>query len=221
MASAIATAVRRLPTPGGPASSTAGGIESRAITRESSDRRREWPTIVRNGTIALSQRRKILPQKPRLRGCESEVSGVDAAGAAAGGALSPRRVPAFGVAGSCRGSAGANGAVAVPEVAATAGPIFESPDVVTTSKPLEWSGQYSVGSVPRTKYSVYSIERSVGFPSRSKITADSHPAVGSLPLSRQIVTGTTDAGIANLSGLSFRVATAMNRPQSGTASSPA
>src|SRR5262245_48154539 len=98
MACAIATAVRRLPTPGGPASSTAGGIELRAITRESSDSRREWPTIVRNGTIALSQRRKILPQNPRLGGCESELSGAEAAGTAAAGAVSP----ALGVVGSCR-----------------------------------------------------------------------------------------------------------------------
>ena len=38
---AIAIAVSRLPTPAGPAMSTAGGIESRAMTRASSDNRRE------------------------------------------------------------------------------------------------------------------------------------------------------------------------------------
>jgi hypothetical protein len=35
-----------------------------------------------------------------------------------------------------------------------------------------------------------------------------------------MVTGTTVGGIVNLSGLSLRVAASMNRPHSGTASSP-
>ncbi len=49
-ASAIAKAVRRLPTPAGPASSSAGGSVSRATAPESSVKRRRWPTIVRKGT---------------------------------------------------------------------------------------------------------------------------------------------------------------------------
>ena len=69
IACAIAIAVSRLPTPAGPAMSTAGGIESRAIDPgEQRQQAANDPTIVRNGTTALSQRPKRRPQNPRFRG---------------------------------------------------------------------------------------------------------------------------------------------------------
>ncbi len=58
MASAIATAVRRLPTPAGPASSSDGGSVSRAIARESSATRRRWPMIEREGHRADAYRER-------------------------------------------------------------------------------------------------------------------------------------------------------------------
>ena len=49
MAVASATATRFLPTPAGPASSSAGGSVSRATARDSSATSRRWPTTSRKG----------------------------------------------------------------------------------------------------------------------------------------------------------------------------
>src|SRR5688572_9616552 len=50
MVSASATAMRRLPTPGPPAKSKAGGSVSRATARDSSETIRRWPMMSRKGT---------------------------------------------------------------------------------------------------------------------------------------------------------------------------
>jgi hypothetical protein len=83
------------------------------------------------------------------------------------------------------------------------------------------SGQVSVGCVPRTKYSVYTVDLMVRLPSSSMVSAVRQPSVASLPLMRQIVALPMPDGGLNQAGSSLRVATVMSRPHNGTARSAA
>ncbi len=77
------------------------------------------------------------------------------------------------------------------------------------------------GCVPRTKYSVYTIDRFSLIPSRFTTSTLSQPPDGSFPDMRHTLRPTTFAGRSNQSGFCPRVARFMKSAQMGTASSPA
>src|SRR4029078_1858147 len=81
--------------------------------------------------------------------------------------------------------------------------------------------QYASGTVPRAKYSVYTIERRSIWPVLLITSTSWHPSVASLPDSRQTVAVVTSGGGTGHSGLSPRVATFMNRVHIGTSRSAA
>src|SRR5262245_1636633 len=160
--------------------------------------------------------------------------GSDTGGAAgASGALrkrdqNPRRWPGCCSAEPCEFSSGEGcgpEAGTVPVVATGAGVgVPFAPTVLDTASAFMnpwWTRQMSRGSVPRTKYSLYTIERRVGRPSGPRTIASLQPAAASLPLRRQTLALTTVRGARNQTGLSPAVAAFMNRPHIGTARSPA
>ena len=78
-----------------------------------------------------------------------------------------------------------------------------------------------MGSVPRTKYSLEIIDRSVVDPSGSVTCAESQPEAGRLPDSRQTLTETMLRGVGIHSALALAVADFMKPAHSGTATSAA
>src|SRR5262245_35018981 len=138
-------------------------------------------------SFARSLPPKMRPQKPRFFfGCSSVRGG-------GGGGVAACATTAGGLVGSmCTG----DGLSVDVKTDATA----------PVKPPIGCRSHNAVGSVPRAKNSVYSIERVVTSPWSSTTTAWLQPSVGSFPDSRQTVAVTIPGGIEKPTGLSPLVA---------------
>src|SRR5262245_57153302 len=94
-------------------------------------------------------------------------------------------------------------------------------ETAPVNPPMGCSLHSAVGSGPRAKYSVHTIERPVTSPRSSRTTAWWHPSAASFPDNRQTVAVTMPGGVEKPTGLSPLVATFMKLAQTGTATSAA
>ena len=128
------------------------------------------------------------------------------------------------VAGCASADGGGGGTAGTPiESMRTAGvSTTPTPEAIRIGMPADvCTSQYSVGWVPRAKYSVYTIERDEMLPSALTDTTSRHRSVANLPDRRHTVAVDTPDGGDNHSGLSPFVADFMNAVHIGTATSAA